>query len=97
MWGHQMAKKIILTICAVFQFALCVDFFTAKRVDTYHEGQLVLRRYESGLGILEKNSDWGMNFDFVIFSVANVVFGFVLVWIWKKFDGKKAQGGGDAG
>ena len=83
-----MAKKIILTFCIVFQFALCVDFFTAKRVDTYHEGQLVLRRYESGLGILEKNSN----------SVANVVvFGFVLVGIWKTFDGKKAQGGDDAG
>ena len=97
MWGHEMAKKIILTFCIVFQFALCVDFFTAKRVDTYHEGQLVLRRYESGLGILEKNSNSGMTMDFVIFSVANVVFGFVLVWIWKKFDGKKAQGGDDAG
>jgi NADH:ubiquinone oxidoreductase subunit 3 (subunit A) len=91
MWGHEMAKKIILTFCIVFQFALCVDFFTAKRVDTYHEGQLVLRRYESGLGILEKNSDWGMNFDFVIFSVVNVVTGCVLLKSWGTPKDKKTE------
>ncbi len=92
MWGHEMAKKIMLTFCTVFQFALCFDFFTTKRV----EGSNFRILHEGGLGILE-GSNTRILMDFVIFSVANVVFGFVLVWIWKKFDGKKAQGGDDAG
>ena len=78
-----MAKKIILTICAVFEFVLCLDWFTPSRDD---------RDYEGFIGILGNNSKNDLTENFWYFSVANVVFGFVVVWIWTKSDGEKAQG-----
>jgi hypothetical protein len=84
MWGHEMAKKIILTICAVFEFVLCVDWFTPK-ISVYP-------RSEGFIGILGNASESDLTENFWYFSVANVVFGFVVVWIWTKSDGEKAQG-----